>query len=107
MMILKAGISFGPLSVVMENLEQFVSHQSRKMTKMPFHRAKYHIAVTSRDRWTCRFIQPALGLSLGPLVYEYEDDYVDARLYVLDPRESGSRPTLANFHHRGRGEFYA
>ena len=68
---------------------------------------KYHIKATSRDRWAYRFIQPALGQSLGPLVCEYEEDYDDAGLHVLGPLESDSRPVLANVHHRGRGAFFA
>ena len=72
---------------------------------------RYHIEVTSRDRWTCRFIQPDLGQSLAPLVDEAEsldqEGEVEAGLYVLGPYESGSRPMLANIRHRGRGWFYA
>ncbi len=68
----------------------------------------YIIQVTSRDRWSCRFIQPNIGQSL-PLVGE-DDTFAqssDAGLYVVGPGESGSRPVLTNIHHRGRDWFYA
>ena len=70
---------------------------------------KYRIEVTSKDRWTCRFIQPDLGQSIGPFLDEddnIDEDSIDAGLYVYGPLESGSKPLLANICHSGRGEFY-
>lgn len=70
---------------------------------------KYRIEVTSKDKWTCRFIQPDLGQSIGPFLDEENDigqDSIDAGLYVYGPLESGSKPVLANIRHSGRGEFY-
>ena len=71
---------------------------------------KYCIEVTSKDRWTCGFIQPDLGQPLGPLAVEDGNLNQDSREtgpYILGPLESGYRPTLANIYYRGRGEFYA
>lgn len=71
---------------------------------------KYRIEVTSKDRWTCSFIQPDLGQPLGPLAVEdgnLDQASIGAGLYIHGPLESGYRPTLANIYHRGLGEFYA
>ena len=71
---------------------------------------KYYIEVTSKDRWTCSFIQPDLGQPLGPLAVEdgnLDQASIGAGLYIHGPLESGYRPTLANIYHRGLGEFYA
>ena len=71
---------------------------------------KYCIEVKSNDRWTCRFIQPDLGQSDGPLVDEDDNingDSIDDGVYILGPLKSGSRPVRAHIRHNGRGKFYA
>ena len=72
---------------------------------------KYRLEVKSRSRWSCRFIQPALGQSTEALAEAlcYDDDYQDnvpAGTYVLGPFKSGARPLLANIRHSGGGEFF-
>ena len=70
---------------------------------------KYRIEVTSKDKWTCCFIQPDVGQSLGSFLDEdnnIDEDSIDAGLYVYGPFESGSKPLLANIRHSGRGEFF-
>ena len=90
-------------------ISTFVLAQVNENDENVLRPGKYHIKVTSRDRWTFRFIQPDMGQSFGPLVNE--DDSLDqegeAGGYVSGPFESGSRPVLANIRHKGRGWFYA
>lgn len=74
---------------------------------------KYCLEVESKDRWTCRFIQPDLGQSSDNIVsevaenYDLNEDGLDAGRYILGPFKSGSRPVLAHIRHSGRGAFYA
>lgn len=72
---------------------------------------KYCLEVESKDRWTCRFIQPDLGQSADTFLedenYDLNEDGADEGLYILGPFKSGSRPVLAHIRHSGRGEFYA
>jgi hypothetical protein len=65
----------------------------------------YWLEMKSEGRWSCRFIQPALGQSKGPLVDA--DEGGSAGRYVIGPFTSGSRPVGANVHHRGGGNFFA
>lgn len=72
---------------------------------------KYRLEVKSQSRWSCRFIQPALGQSTETLAEAlcYDDDYQDnvpAGTYVLGLFKSGVRPLLANIRHSGGGEFF-
>ena len=72
--------------------------------------AKYRLEVESQSAWLCRFIQPDLDQSFGPLVEEDGDDYKDAIPSVdclIGPRTSGTRPLLANIRHRCGGRFHA
>lgn len=69
---------------------------------------KYCLEVTSKNKWSCRLIQPDVGQSLDTLEDESIDqDNIDAGTYLLGPVKSGSRPVLAHVRHSGRGEFYA
>ncbi len=70
---------------------------------------KYRLEVESKAKWTCRFIQPNLGQSFGPLVAddgETHDDDMHAGLYIIGPLTSGTRPLIANIRHKGGGGFY-
>lgn len=65
---------------------------------------KYRLEVKSQSGWSCRFIQPELEQSNGPLADDW--GYTPAGTYVLGPYKSGSRPLLANFRHNGGGGFF-
>ena len=72
-------------------------------------RGKYRLEVESKDRWSCRFIQPDLEQSSVTLKHE-ECDFIedgDAGVHVLGPLKSGSGPVLVRIGHSGRGKFYA
>ena len=72
--------------------------------------AKYRLEVESESKWSCRFIQPDLDQSIGPLANEGGDDYKDAIPSVdclIGPRTSGTRPLLANIRNKGGGRFHA
>ena len=73
---------------------------------------KYRLEVESKPAWpawACRFIQPDLGQSFGPLVVDADEaDYdMGARTRVIGPLTSGAKPLLANIRHRGGGGFHA
>ena len=71
---------------------------------------KYGLEVESESAWACRFIQPDLDQSFGPLIDEEDDDYKDdipGGLYPMGPFTSCARPLLANIRHRGGGRFHA
>ena len=71
---------------------------------------KYRLEVKSQSEWSCRFIQPDLAQSDGPLTGD--EDAIDDRnsipagAHVLGPYKSGARPLLANFRHNGGGGFF-
>ena len=72
---------------------------------------KYRLEVESEASWTCHFIQPDIGQSVGTLVGEKEDlneDRIDALVYLAGPvKKEGSRPVLVDIRHSGRGDFFA
>ena len=70
---------------------------------------KYRLEVKSQSKWSCHFIQPALGQSSDPLVDEEDDlnqDGINAGSYIVGPYKSGTRPLLVNVRHSGGGEFF-
>ena len=64
---------------------------------------KYRLEVESKDRWTCDFIQPALGQSFGS--FDDNANNGDAGIYFWGPRMSGAQLLLATIHHNGIGDF--
>ena len=64
---------------------------------------KYRLEVESKDRWTCDFIQPALGQSFGS--FDDNANNGDAGIYFWGPRMSSVQLLLATIHHNGIGDF--
>ena len=109
--------------------------QVNKSEKGCLNPGKYRLEVKSQSRWSCRFIQPALNQSVGPLTDEDnvggEDDIsklyfipfltddewkkisendsskelVRPGAYIMGPGRSGRRPLLAKIKHDGREMF--
>ncbi len=69
---------------------------------------KYRLEVQSQSKWSCRFIQPALGQSSEPLTDDEDCDEgnIPAGHYIVGPYKSGARPLLASIRHTGGGEFF-
>ena len=71
---------------------------------------KYRLEVKSQSEWSCRFIQPDLGQSDGPLADDEDAisvvNSIPGGTYVLGIYKSGVRPLLANFGHNSIGGFF-
>jgi len=64
---------------------------------------KYRLEVESKNRWTCDFIQPALGQSSGT----FDDrNNGDAGFRFWGPVMSSSQPVLATIRHNGVEDFF-
>lgn len=72
---------------------------------------KYSLEAKSKNKWSCRLIQPDIGQSVDSLGAESKDDLnqdsMDAGQFILGPAKSGPRPVLAHIRHSGLGEFRA
>ena len=72
---------------------------------------KYRMEVKSESRWSCQFIQPALGQGTDSLLDDDDDDgqeeCMEPGLFIVGPYDPVRRPLLAGIQHKGGGEFDA
>ena len=72
---------------------------------------RYRIEVKSESRWSCQFIQPALGQGTDSLLDDDDDDgkeeSMEPGLFIAGPYKPVRRPLLACIQHKGGGEFDA
>ncbi len=73
---------------------------------------KYRLEVKSTSRWSCRFIQPALGQGMEFLITEPDDDtddneLIEPNLFIVGPFKPVRRPLIARIQHNGGGVFDA
>ncbi len=72
---------------------------------------KYRIEVKSKAKWSCQFIQPALGQGTDSLLDDEDDedneDLMEPGLLIAGPYKPVRRPLLACIQHNGGGVFDA
>ena len=71
---------------------------------------KYRLEIKSTSRWTCLFIQPALGQGTESLITEPADDdieLIEPTLLIAGPFKPVRRPLIARIQHNGGGVFDA
>ena len=65
---------------------------------------KYRLEVESKDRWSCDFIQLALGQSFGS--FDDNGNNGDAGIYFWGPQMSSTQLLLATIRHNGAEDFF-
>ena len=73
---------------------------------------KYRLEVKSTSRWSCRFIQPALGQGMESLITEPDDaaddnERIKPTPLIAGPFKPVRRPPIARIQHNGGGVFDA